>query len=164
MSTIGYALLLFLGVMGARAFSPKLKNANQTVDVISGAKVFDSMNINTMTKTIVQGKRVPATPLDDKSMYCPIGTTLYKDSRTGQFWCYEETADDTAGSYTTNEGPAPADAIVVAASQVVPQTMDTITTSVQLAPVGESAKIEQAPTTDTPPNMTYWDMVVAGGQ
>lgn len=111
MEPIGFILLGIVGFFALKAFgnAPSAANGVLGLDPNTGAKLFNSRNFSTITQTIAQAPRIPATPLPSGQQYCPYPFKLYKDQADGKFYCYNETQLPTsivASSSTLTQGSA----------------------------------------------------------
>lgn len=82
MEVIGYFLLGLISVVALKAFGKSANPFSQGYESSTGALIVDSSQL-----TAPVG-RMPATQLQDGAYYCPVPTTLYKDSVDGKYYCY----------------------------------------------------------------------------
>jgi hypothetical protein len=157
MGSLGYILLAVIGLIAAKAISASTSSAVSSgvhgLDPKTGAKLFDSTNFNSLTQTIVQAPRVPATDLGNGQFWCPYPFKLYKDSHTGAMWCYNESQIPTQATALPNTLQPPENIIGSLPSQVLDLPAATVTAQIPVEPVGYTAY---------PGTLTIPDFVQAG--
>lgn len=91
MDFVGYLILFGVGYLAVKAFGPK-SSLFPGIDPATGAPLINSSLFPGLRPGFVGPAptpgRIPATTTATGALFCPTGTTLYKDTVDGKFYCY----------------------------------------------------------------------------